>query len=224
MAFNPENRITWEELAPSLQELFKNLQSQITKEVERAKNEEQRLDRKIDDEIARATNEEQRIESKLNREISRSTQEDSDIHDELDEIKDLIQGDGSGEGGSGLIDVFAIDGREFYIHFTNGFKILNIITACYKNDTFVTDVGTYTGTECSLMHSFATSNGFTGFKHGNSYSVFVTTDESLGVELLDRGTLDYARGYTGQSIILSSWKIDEQRFVDNTQCILCIGY
>ena len=43
MAFNPENRITWEELAPSLQELFKNLQSQITREVERAKQVEEEI-------------------------------------------------------------------------------------------------------------------------------------------------------------------------------------
>ena len=91
MAFNPENRITWEELAPSLQELFKNLQSQITREVERARNEELRLDRKIDDEIARAKSEERRIETKLDKEIDRSTQEDEDIHEELDGIKDQIK-------------------------------------------------------------------------------------------------------------------------------------
>ena len=34
MAFNKENKITWEELSPSLQEVFKGLQTQITKEAE----------------------------------------------------------------------------------------------------------------------------------------------------------------------------------------------
>lgn len=32
MPFNKENKITWEELSPSAQELFKNLQTQITNE------------------------------------------------------------------------------------------------------------------------------------------------------------------------------------------------
>ena len=68
-----------------------NLQSQITREVERARNEELRLDRKIDDEIARAKSEEKRIETKLNKEIDRSTQEDEDIHDELDSLKDDLK-------------------------------------------------------------------------------------------------------------------------------------
>ena len=68
-----------------------NLQSQITREVERARNEELRLDRKIDDEIARAKSEEKRIETKLDKEIDRSTQEDEDIHDELDEVKDKLE-------------------------------------------------------------------------------------------------------------------------------------
>jgi len=121
MAFNPENRITWEELAPSLQELFKNLQSQITREVERARNEELRLDRKIDDEIARAKSEERRIEDKLDDEIDRSTQEDQDIHDELDEIKDQL--DPNNPDGAKEIAEYGIRDRFVWVKFTFGLII-----------------------------------------------------------------------------------------------------
>ena len=93
------------------QELFKNLQAQITREVERARNEELRLDRKIDDEIARAKAEEARIEAKLDREITRSTQEDADIHKELDAIKAAL---------SEMDDEPDFDGDSFWMKFPNG--------------------------------------------------------------------------------------------------------
>jgi len=54
MAWNDEDKITWAELAGSLKNLFKSLQSQVTREVMRAKQVEQNLDNKIDAEKARA--------------------------------------------------------------------------------------------------------------------------------------------------------------------------
>ena len=65
MAFNKENKITWEELAPSLQELFKGLQTQITKEVERAKSEETRIEGRLNAEINRAKAEERRLQGEI---------------------------------------------------------------------------------------------------------------------------------------------------------------
>lgn len=64
-SFNLENKITWLELAPSLQELFKNVQSQIVKERERAKAEETRIEEKLDNEIDRSTKEDTRIDKEL---------------------------------------------------------------------------------------------------------------------------------------------------------------
>ena len=54
MAWNDEDKITWAELAGSLKNLFKSLQSQVTREVMRAKQVEQNLDDKIDSETQRA--------------------------------------------------------------------------------------------------------------------------------------------------------------------------
>ena len=48
LSFNLENKITWMELAPSLQELFKDLQSQVVKERERAQKEEKDIKDKIE--------------------------------------------------------------------------------------------------------------------------------------------------------------------------------
>ena len=70
MAFNKENKITWEELAPSLQELFKGLQTQITNEYERATREEQRIEGRLNYEILRATKREDWLEADYNKLIN----------------------------------------------------------------------------------------------------------------------------------------------------------
>lgn len=65
MAFNKENKITWEELSPSLQELFKGLQTQITKE----RNERIAADNQL--------------RADLNKEIQDRTKADNDLWDRL---------------------------------------------------------------------------------------------------------------------------------------------
>ena len=67
-SFNLENKITWMELAPSLQELFKNLQSQIITERDRAIQREKELDKKIDDETKRAKAAEKTLQDNIDKE------------------------------------------------------------------------------------------------------------------------------------------------------------
>lgn len=62
--YNEEDRITWGELAPSLQELFKTLQSQLA-----------HFDKRLFDEIERAKAEEQKIKNKGEQELEQKIQE-----------------------------------------------------------------------------------------------------------------------------------------------------
>ena len=98
MAFNKENKITWEELAPSLQELFKGLQTQITNEYERATREEQRIEGRLNYEILRATEREDWLEADYNKLINQIWGSDgrldehniTEIWAKLEELEELI--------------------------------------------------------------------------------------------------------------------------------------
>ena len=88
-SFNLENKITWMELAPSLQELFKNLQSQIITERDRAIQREKELDKKIDDETNRASG----VEGGLDNRITKLEDDNKN------------RGDGASKGGTTTIIV-----------------------------------------------------------------------------------------------------------------------
>jgi len=162
-----------------------NLQSQITREVERARNEELRLDRKIDDEIARAKSEEKRIETKLDKEIDRSTQEDQDIHDELDGIKEEFESLGPVKVADyGLRDNKVWVKFEFgliiqfgtvWISATRSWELVSIPITFSNNDSFAvvaSDVASYERNGAHVI----TAAGVDG--DGSKIAIYVHSDDS----------------------------------------------
>ena len=122
-----------------LQELFKGLQTQITKEVERAKSEEARIESRLNAEINRAKAEERRLQGEID-DIwgadGKDTSHDiTSIWAKLEELEE--EGgdggvpsidDGSGSGGGGGTDIGGIEEGEILIAIGDQFAIASDAT------------------------------------------------------------------------------------------------
>ena len=94
MAFNKENKITWEELSPSLQELFKGLQTQITKETQERIIADNKLRTDLNKETADRIAADNQLRSDLNKETADRIAADNQLRADLNkETADRIEVD-----------------------------------------------------------------------------------------------------------------------------------
>jgi len=238
MNYSYEGRVIWHDLSPPIQELLKRLSSNLNntqntnfldllnQEINRAKKKEQEIYDDLMDEIMAIWGED-----------GKNTSHDiTEIWKKLEEIG--AKGDGSdppSAGGPGLIDIFVINPaqpREFYIHFTNGFKIVGMFVAYHTGNTFNTIDGSSPGEIQSIVKPWMT--GFNGYTSESTYTCWTTTDEQGDMGILDQAVIVYTRAISGTEVAMSSillyhkdtgYKIEPVvRPNSNTQFIICMGY